>query len=428
MNLHPVYIIDGSRTPFLKARSGPGPFTPVDLAVQCGRPLLARQPFAPDAFDQVILGCVNVIADEMNPARIASLRLGMGEAMTAFTVQINCGSGMQSVDTAYRYIREGVSDLILAGGTEALSHTPLIFPQQGVRWFGALFAARTAFEKAAVALRLRPGFFKPVIGLERGLTDPVVDLNMGQTAEVLAHLFNISRRDADAYAVESHLRLSRAQEKGWLAGEVETAFARDGKFYDHDDGVRPDSSVDKLATLNPVFERPWGKVTAGNTSQIADGASWLIVASEDAVKKHGLEPKAVIVDSEWAALDPTIMGLGPVLSSTELLKRHQLGLGDVDLWELNEAFAAQVLACLAAWEEEHFCRDVLGLDGAAGVIDRARLNVDGGAISLGHPVGTSGNRIVLHLVNAMRRLGKKRGVATECIGGGQGGAMLIEAT
>ncbi len=426
--MHPVYIIDGSRTPFLKARSGPGPFTPVDLAVQCGRPLLARQPFAPDAFDQVILGCVNVIADEMNPARIASLRLGMGEAMTAFTVQINCGSGMQSVDTAYRYIREGVSDLILAGGTEALSHTPLIFPQQGVRWFGALFAARTAFEKAAVALRLRPGFFKPVIGLERGLTDPVVDLNMGQTAEVLAHLFNISRRDADAYAVESHLRLSRAQEKGWLAGEVETAFARDGKFYDHDDGVRPDSSVDKLATLNPVFERPWGKVTAGNTSQIADGASWLIVASEDAVKKHGLEPKAVIVDSEWAALDPTIMGLGPVLSSTELLKRHQLGLGDVDLWELNEAFAAQVLACLAAWEEEHFCRDVLGLDGAAGVIDRARLNVDGGAISLGHPVGTSGNRIVLHLVNAMRRLGKKRGVATECIGGGQGGAMLIEAT
>jgi acetyl-CoA C-acetyltransferase len=277
-----------------------------------------------------------------------------------------------------------------------------------------------------VALRLRPAFFKPVIGLERGLTDPVVELNMGQTAEVLAHLFNVSRRDADAYAVESQLRLARAQAKGWLAGEVETAFDRDGKFYDHDDGVRPDSSVDKLATLNPVFERPWGKVTAGNSSQITDGASWLVVASESAVKKHGLEPKAVIVDSEWAALDPTIMGLGPVLSSTELLKRHHLGLGDVDLWELNEAFAAQVLACLAAWEEEHFCRDVLGLDGAAGVIDRARLNVDGGAISLGHPVGTSGNRIVLHLVNAMRRLGRKRGVATECIGGGQGGAMLIE--
>ena len=133
-----VFIVDGSRTPFLKARSGPGPFTPVDLAVQCGRPLLARQPFAPNAFDQVILGCVNVIADEMNPARVAALRLGMGEKMVAFTVQINCGSGMQSIDTAYRYIREGVSDLILAGGAEALSHAPLVWPQQGVRWFAGL--------------------------------------------------------------------------------------------------------------------------------------------------------------------------------------------------------------------------------------------------------------------------------------------------
>lgn len=424
--MRPVYIIDGSRTPFLKARHGPGPFTPVDLAVQCGRPLLARQPFAPDAFDQVILGCVSVIADEMNPARVAALRLGMGAAMTAFSVQINCGSGMQSVDTAFRYIREGVSDLVLAGGAEALSYSPLMFPQPGVRWFGALASARTAWEKAAVMLRLRPRFFKPVIGLERGLTDPIVELNMGQTAEVVGHLFKISRRDADAYAVESHLRLARAQKEGWLAGEIETAFARDGKFYDHDDGVRPDSTVERLSTLKPAFERPWGNVTAGNSSQITDGASWVIVASEDAVKKHGLEPKAVIVDSEWAALDPTIMGIAPVLSATALLKRQQLGLGDVDLWELNEAFAAQILACLAAWEDERFCREVLGLDGAAGVIDRARLNIDGGAIALGHPVGTSGNRIVLHLVNAMRRLGKKRGIASECIGGGQGGAMLIE--
>ncbi len=138
----PVFIIDGSRTPFLKARSGPGPFTPVDLAVQCGRPLLARQSFPPTAFDQVILGCVNVIADEMNPARVAALRLGMGEAMVAFTVQINCGSGMQSIDTAYRYIQEGISDLILAGGAEALSYAPLVWPQQGVRWFAGLAGAK----------------------------------------------------------------------------------------------------------------------------------------------------------------------------------------------------------------------------------------------------------------------------------------------
>jgi acetyl-CoA C-acetyltransferase len=268
---------------------------------------------------------------------------------------------------------------------------------------------------------------KPVIGLERGLTDPLVELNMGQTAEILAHVFDISRASADTYAVESHHRLARAQKEGVFAEEIEPAFTRDGRIYDFDDGVRPDSSVEKLAELKPAFERPWGEVTAGNSSQITDGASWVILASEKAVNEHGLAPRARIIDSEWSALDPSVMGLGPVLSSTAILRRHELRLDDVGLWELNEAFAAQVLACLAAWQDEKFCREILHLDGPAGVIARDKLNVDGGAIGLGHPVGASGNRILLHLVNAMRRLGIKQGIATQCIGGGQGGAMLIEA-
>jgi acetyl-CoA C-acetyltransferase len=397
------------------------------LAVQCGRPLLLRQPFAPDAFDQVILGCVNVIADEMNPARVAALRLGMGDAMTAFTVQINCGSGMQSIDTAYRYIREGVSDLVLAGGAESLSHAPLVFNRNAVGWYARLNGARSVWSKLLTLLAFRPSFLTPVIGLERGLTDPITDLNMGQTAELVAHLFHISRQQADGYAAESQQRLAHAQKEGWLKDEIEPAFARDGTLFDHDDGVRPDSSVESLAKLKPAFERPWGKVTPGNSSQITDGASWVILASEEAVQTHKLQPKAVIVDSEWSALDPSIMGLGPVLCSTALMKRHQLALGDIELWELNEAFAAQVLGCLAAWEDDGFCRTVLGLDRALGRIARDKLNVDGGAIGTGHPVGASGNRIVLHLVNAMKRLGLKRGIATECIGGGQGGAMLIEA-
>jgi acetyl-CoA C-acetyltransferase len=423
----PVFIVDGSRTPFLKARSGPGPFTPVDLAVQCGRPLLARQPFAPDAFDQVILGCVNVIADEMNPARVAALRLRMGERMVAFTEQVNCGSGMQSIDTAFRYIREGRCEMILAGGTEALSHAPLVWPQQGVRWFAGLATAKGMLGKIAAALKVRPSYLKPIIGLERGLTDPVVEMNMGQTAELVAQLFGITREECDAYAVESHKRLANAQAQGFLKGEVETAFARDGKFYDHDDGVRPDSSVDKLAQLKPAFERPWGKVTPGNSSQITDGASWVIVASEEAMQKHGLTPKAQIIDSHWSALDPSIMGLGPVLAVTELMKRNNMRLDDIELLELNEAFAAQVLGCLAAWDNEKFCREIMGLDGAAGTFDRSKLNVDGGAIALGHPVGASGNRITLHLVNTLKRLGKKRGIATQCVGGGLGGAVLLEA-
>ncbi len=212
----PVYLVDGARTPFLKVRGGPGPFTPVDLAVQCGRPLLLRQPIPRDAYDLVILGCVNVISDEMNPARVAALRLGLGADQLAFTVQINCGSGMQSIDTAFRYIRDGSHDLILAGGAEALSHAPLVLSQDAVEWFADLNRAKSTTERAKALSGLRPGFLKPVVGLERGLTDPITDLNMGQTAEVLAHRFEISREAADAYAVESHHRLAHAQDEGWL--------------------------------------------------------------------------------------------------------------------------------------------------------------------------------------------------------------------
>jgi acetyl-CoA C-acetyltransferase len=422
----PVFIVDGARTPFLKARGKPGPFTPVDLAVQCGRPLILRQPFAPDAFDQVVLGCVNVIADEMNPARVAALRLGLGDEMPAYTVQINCGSGMLSIDAAYRTIERGAADLILAGGADALSHSPLVLRHEAVEWLGEFRQAASAWQKLKKLGDVRASYLRPEIGLERGLTDPIVELNMGQTAEVLAHRFDISREDADRYALESHLRLARAQEEGWLADEVMAAVDRDGAVYERDDGVRPDSSMDKLAELKPAFEKPYGKVTPGNSSQITDGASWVILASEPAVERHGLNPRARIVDSEWRALSPAVMGLGPVLAATALMQRHEMSLDALDLWELNEAFAAQVLACLKAWEDEGFCREILGLDGPLGRIARDRLNVDGGAISLGHPVGTSGNRIALHLVNALHRLNGTRGIATECIGGGQGGAMLIE--
>ncbi|RKF17005.1 acetyl-CoA C-acetyltransferase [Roseovarius spongiae] len=422
-----VFLVDGARTPFLKARGGPGPFTPVDLAVQCGRPLLARQAFGRDALDLVILGCVNVIADEMNPARVAALRLGFDERTVAFTVQINCGSGMQSIDTAYRYIRDGSHQMILAGGAEALSHAPLTLRQSAVEWFGRMNAAKGPLEQARTMTGIRPEFFKPVVGLERGLTDPITELAMGQTAEVLAHRFDITREMADAYAMQSHHRLARAQEDGTLKDEVMPAFARDGAVYDHDDGVRPDSDMKGLAKPKPVFEPPYGQVTAGNSSQITDGASWCILASEQAVNERNLTPLAEIKDSEWAGLDPSIMGLGPVLASTPIAQRNGLEVGDIDLWELNEAFAAQVLSCIAAWSDADFCREVLGLDDAFGRIDRDRLNVDGGAISMGHPVGTSGNRIVLHLANAMKQRGAGRGIATECIGGGLGGAMLLEA-
>ena len=398
----------------------------MDLAVNCGRPLLLRQPLKPDAFQQVVLGCVNPMADEVNPARIAQLRLGLDEATPAYTVQRNCGSGMQAIDEGRRLIQAGDADLVLAGGTEALSQTPLLWPRPAVEWFARLNGAKTPGQKLMTLLGLRPSFFKPVIGLEKGLTDIVSDLNMGQTAEVVAYLFGISRQEADAYAARSHHRLAAAQAEGRL-GEIEPMFAANGTAYDHDDGVRPDSSTESLGKLKPVFEKPYGKVTAGNSSQITDGACWTILASEAAVERHKLQPLARILDCTWAGLDPRIMGLGPAISSANLMKRQGLKLDDIALWELNEAFAAQVLGCVKALADPRFCKDVLGWDEPVGTIDPARLNVDGGAISLGHPVGTSGARIVLHAAQALKRRGGKLAMATQCIGGGQGGSMLLEA-
>lgn len=399
----------------------------MDLAVQCGRPLMMRQPFNGDAFDQVILGCVNVISEEMNPARIAALRLGLGEEMPAYTMQINCGTGMLSIDTAFQSIRTGRSDLILAGGSESLSHSPLLFRQSAVNWFAKLGKAKSPVDKIKTLLKFSPKYFAPVIGLKRGLTDPIVEMNMGQTAEKLAYLFQIDRKDADRFAVTSHMRLHNAQKEGHLDGEVVPAFDRQGNVYEEDDGVRPDSAVDKLGKLKPVFEPPFGSVTAGNSSQVTDGASWVILASEEAVKKYKLEPIAEIRDSHWAALDPSIMGLGPVMASTPLMQRNDLDLDRLDLVEINEAFAAQVLACLKAWESDEFCKQHLGLEGNFGRLDQSRLNIDGGAIALGHPVGTSGNRIVLHAANALKRRGGQYALASQCIGGGQGGAMLLRA-
>jgi len=207
---------------------------------------------------------------------------------------------------------------------------------------------------------------------------------------------------------------------------VAALYDKAGGLYAADDGVREDSTPENLAKLKPFFDRKYGNVTAGNSSQVTDGAAWLVLASEQAVRRFGLVSRGRIVDSQWAGLDPAQMGLGPVHAATPILKRHGLGLGDLDAWEINEAFAAQVLACERAWESADYCRDELGADGALGKLDPAKLNVDGGAIALGHPVGASGARIVLHLLNVLERTGGRRGMAAICIGGGLGGAMLVE--
>jgi acetyl-CoA C-acetyltransferase len=424
-----VYVVDGARTPFLKAKGKLGPFSGGDLAVGCARPLLARQKFAPSDFDEVIVGAAMPSADEANIGRVVALRLGCGDKVPAWTVMRNCASGMQALDSAYVNILAGKSHLVLAGGTDAMSHAPLLFGPAMVNWLADWYAAKSLGQRAGVAVKFRLSYLAPVIAILKGLTDPIVKLSMGQTAEIVAKRFGITRQMMDEFAAESHKRVLAGRGDGKSAGhfsEIEPLIDARGDIYKEDDGVRTDSTPEKLAKLRPVFDKTYGNVTAGNSSQVTDGAAMLILASEEAVKRFDLKPLGAIVDSQWSALDPAEMGLGPVHAITPMLKRNGLGLQDMDCVEINEAFAAQALGCLAAWESEAYCKEKLGLDGAFGKMDRAKFNVDGGAIAVGHPIGASGARVVLHALKTLERTGGKYAAASLCIGGGQGGAMLLQ--
>lgn len=425
MNKRPVYLVDGARTPFLRAKGKPNEFHAADLAIGAARPLLLRQQFTATAFDEVIFGCVMPSPDETNIARIIALRLGCGEATPAFTVQRNCASGLQALDSACRNIAGGYADLILAGGVEAMSHAPLLFKQSMVEWLADWNRAKSLPDKLKQFAKLRANYFAPVIALLKGLSDPVVGLSMGQTAENLVHRFHISREAMDKYAIQSHERLAHAASSG-LLDEIETLYGASGKVYDHDDGLREGSTVEKLATLKPVFDKPYGQVTAANSAQITDGGTCLILASEKAIEQYDLPVLAKLQPAYWAGVDPKQMGLGPTHAIAKLLQNEALSLDDIHYWEINEAFAAQVLACMHTLADKEYCQTELGAKTAFGEIPQARLNIDGGGISMGHPVGSSGARIVLHLAHVLKRENAQKGIASLCIGGGQGGAMLVE--
>ena len=420
-----VYIVDGSRTPQLKSRGKVGPFSAGDLAVAAAKPLLLRNNFPLDALDEVILGCMMPGEREANIGRVVALRLGIPQSVPAWTVQRNCASGMQSVDSAFKNIRNGDANLVLAGGVEAMSRAPVLLNHTMVNWLGDFMRARSIPQKLTSIAKLRGKHFTPVIALLHGLTDDTVGLNMGETAEIIADKFGISRQQMDEYAMNSHHRLAKAHDAGYL-DEIEVLYDDRGNFYDHDDGVRADSSLESLAKLRPAFDKKYGKVTAGNSAQITDGASWLLLASEAAVKQYNLPVMASITDTQWAGLDPAVMGMGPVHAMTPIMQRNQLSIDDIDYWEINEAFATQVLGCVQAWQQDDYCKDNLQLDKAMGEIPYDKLNIDGGGVSLGHPVGASGARIILHLCKILQRTNARQGMASLCIGGGQGGAMLLQ--
>src|SRR3977135_1582095 len=261
----PIFVVDGARAPFLKARSKPGPFAASDLAVQAGRALLTRMPFSPPELDEVILGCASPSPDEVNIGRVAALRMGCGLKVPGWTVMRNCASGMQSLDSALTNIRAGRSNLVLAGGTDALSRAPLLYSPKMVLWFADFSAAKSFGQKTSAFLKLRPAeLLNPIIGIMKGLTDPMVGLLMGQTAENLAFRFGITRREMDEFAAQSHRRVLAAQKAGRFDAEIAPLYDVDGKVYAADSGVREDSTPENLAKLKPFFDK-YGNVTAGNS-------------------------------------------------------------------------------------------------------------------------------------------------------------------
>lgn len=397
--LRSVYIVDGIRTPIGKWGGSLASVRPDDLAALCLQTLMRRQEAASQRIDHVVLGDTNQAGESSrNVARNAALLAGLPHEVAAFTVNRLCGSGLEAISAAARMVMTGEADCVLAGGVESMTRSPYVMakPEQ-------------AFSRSA------PEVFDSSIGWRfpnPRLAERIELISMGETAENVAQKHGVSRQDQDAFALLSHQRAQAAVEAGRFDDEIVAVSVPQRKgeplSFARDEAIRPDTSLDKLAKLPAVF-RDGGSVTAGNSSPINDGAAAVMVAGGDVVEQLGLTPLARIVGSATVGVDPSYMGEGPIGAVRTLLKRANFRVPNVDLVELNEAFAAQALACIRA----------LGFD-------QDKVNVNGGAIALGHPIGCSGARIMVTLLNAMKQREARTGIATLCIGIGQGIAMLVE--
>jgi acetyl-CoA C-acetyltransferase/acetyl-CoA acyltransferase len=423
----PVVIVDGVRTPFAKAGTALRAVSAVELGRVAVHELLARTEFDPDRIDEVVLGNCGTPAAAANIGRVVAIEAGVPKPVPGFTVHRNCASGLEAIAQAYYKIASGSADAVIAGGTESMSSYPLLWSEDLANAFGAVQRSKSPLGRARALTRIRARDLRPRIALLEGLTDPTCGLNMGQTAERLAREFHITRQAQDEFALLSHQRAVAAASK--LAEEITPVYVPPSftPAVTGDGGPRQEQSLEALAKLKPFFDKRHGTITAGNSCPVTDGACALLVMGEREACDAGYAPLGRIRSIAFAGLEPARMGLGPAFATPMALDRAGVRLGDVDLIELNEAFAAQVIANEIAFASDEFARAELGRDRAVGGIDRARLNVNGGAIALGHPVGVSGARLVLTLLKELRRRGGTLGLATLCVGGGQGAAMVLEA-
>jgi acetyl-CoA acetyltransferase family protein len=421
-----VAVLAGARTAWAKAGTSLRQVPVAELARAAMQETLYRASWPAERLDEVLLGNVAMPADAANPARVAALEAGVPAAVPAMTVQRNCASGMEAVALGAARIHAGQAKAVLAGGAESMSTIPMLWPQEALDPAARLMTAKTVVQKLRAAARLRPRHFRPRLGLQLGLTDPVSGLNMGQTAEVLAHEFGVDRQAQDQWALRSHRCASAAAEAGRHSPELMTLYAGpDFTPVARDVGPRANQSAEALAKLPPLFDRRDGTVTAGNACPITDGGAALLLCDGPTARAEARPALGFIHGYSIAALEPARMGLGPVYAIDRLLQTAGLTLRDIGLIEINEAFAAQVLACLKALASDEFARRRLGRSQALGELDPQILNVNGGAIALGHPVGATGARLVLTLLLEMRRRRVEFGVAALCVGGGQGVAILL---
>ena len=421
-------IVAGCRTPFAKAGSTLKKVSAADLASHVFRELIDTTGIEPGTIDEVILGCGGPDAREANVARVAALRAGVPEKVPAVTVMRNCASGMEAVFAAEMRLRAGEGEIFLVGGAESMSNFPLMFNQRATDWFARLSKASSLPQKLGSFLAFRPSFLAPRVAVLEGLRDPISGLMMGNTAENVARRFGISRLAQDEFALLSHQRAERAAKDGRFGNEIAPYAVppKFGELLSADNGIRRGQSIEALQRLRPVFDKRDGDVTVGNACQVTDGAAALLVMSKAKADALGLKPKALLRSHARAGLDPAYMGLGPVHATPRALDNAGLGLSDMGRIEINEAFAAQVLGCVEAFDSDAYCTNEVGLDRALGAIDLDRLNVNGGAIALGHPIAATGTRLLLTLAEELHRSGEQFGLATLCIGGGQGQAAVLE--
>lgn len=420
-----ICIVEGVRTPMCKAGGVLKNTYADELGVYTVKHLINKANINKSAIDNVIFGSVAMPMNAPNIARVIALKAGLSIDLPAFSIQRNCASGLDAIIAAYNRIKLNQDNFVIAGGAESMSNIPLVYRNSAVEKFAVLARSKTFLRRLKAILAFKFKDLAPIIALTQGLTDPVTGNIMGKTAEFLAREFNITREEQDHYALRSHQKAYKAQHTGIFSQEIINIPLKPkyNVILEHDDGIKKDIDLVYLSKKRPFFDRLDGTVTVANSCQVTDGAAAVLVTTESKAKSKDLKILGYINHFTEAALSPDRMGLGPIYAISKLLDQSKLTIKDYDLFEINEAFAAQVIANEKAFVSDLFSKRYLNKNKALGEISREKLNVNGGAIAIGHPVGMSGTRIVIHLLKELQRSGKDRGIAAICVGGGQGVAM-----